>query len=146
MDSDTVWKVKTVGRYWLEEEPEEDLNLAFLTKEVWNNPFSNIVSHNLDLPARLRIKSRKEIEFLVETRNSLFQHPFLLKYHFEKLQEGLLSSPQFAITVPKKHFRKAHDRKDARGKPPPRRKNRDDAIAHENHGRDPPSNADNLTP
>jgi ribonuclease P protein component len=68
------------------------------------------VSQNLDFPARLRIKSRKEIEILVESKNSLFHHPYLLKYHFEKLPPGQLSSPQFAISVPKRNFRKAHDR------------------------------------
>lgn len=68
------------------------------------------MSQNLNFPARLRIKSRKEIEILVESKNSFFHHPFLLKYHFEKLPLGQLSSPQFAISVPKRNFRKAHDR------------------------------------
>ncbi|HEX5624400.1 MAG TPA: ribonuclease P protein component [Saprospiraceae bacterium] len=65
---------------------------------------------SLKLPARLRIKSRKQIELLFGNAHSLFSHPFLLKYVIEKLPDPQLAAPQFAVAVPKKAFRKAHDR------------------------------------
>ena len=42
--------------------------------------------------------------------HSIFLHPFILKFHIEKLPEGQSASPQFAISVPKKKLNKAHDR------------------------------------
>ena len=68
------------------------------------------MSHHLELPARLRIKSRKDIGLLFENDHSLFSHPLLLKYHISKLPEEQISSPQFAVSVPKRSFKKAHDR------------------------------------
>jgi ribonuclease P protein component len=68
------------------------------------------VSPHFDFPARLRIKSRKDFEDLTKNENSLFQHPFILKFHFEKLTDQEFTSPQFAISVPKRNFKKAHDR------------------------------------
>lgn len=79
-------------------------------KQAWNNPFSPNVSQHLDLPARLRIKSRKDIELLFENDQSFFSHPLLLKFHISKLPEDQISSPQFAVSVPKRNFKKAHDR------------------------------------
>jgi len=68
------------------------------------------VGQNLNFPAKLRIKSRKKIDFLFENPSSLFLHPFLLKYHITKLPESQFAIPQFAVSVPKRGFKKAHDR------------------------------------
>ncbi|MBK9222747.1 MAG: ribonuclease P protein component [Saprospiraceae bacterium] len=68
------------------------------------------MSPNNKFPARLRIKSRKQIELLFENKLSLFAHPFLLKYHFTKLEGDQLAAPKFAVSVPKRAFKKAHDR------------------------------------
>lgn len=61
-------------------------------------------------PARLRIKSQKQIDLLIAESSSLFAHPLILKYHISKLPEDVRSSPQLAISVPKRLFKKAHDR------------------------------------
>ncbi|HRG67260.1 MAG: ribonuclease P protein component [Saprospiraceae bacterium] len=61
-------------------------------------------------PARLRIKSQKQIELLIAESSSLFSHPLILKYHFTKLPDAHIASPQLAISVPKRLFKKAHDR------------------------------------
>ena len=69
-----------------------------------------MVSPDFSFPARLRIKSKKDIELLFEHEQSCFVHPLLLKYHITKLPSEQLSAPQFAVSVPKRAFRKAHDR------------------------------------
>jgi ribonuclease P protein component len=69
-----------------------------------------MVSPDDRFPARLRIKSQKDIELLFEQEQSCFVHPLLLKYHFAKSQDQKLYPPQFAVSVPKRSFRKAHDR------------------------------------
>lgn len=61
-------------------------------------------------PARLRIKSQKQIDLLIAESSSLFAHPLILKYHISTLPEDGLTSPQLAISVPKRLFKKAHDR------------------------------------
>lgn len=61
-------------------------------------------------PARLRIKSQKQIDLLIAESSSLFAHPLILKYHISKLPEEAETAPQLAISVPKRLFKKAHDR------------------------------------
>jgi ribonuclease P protein component len=68
------------------------------------------VSPDHKFPARLRIKSQKQIDLLIAESSSLFAHPLILKYQIEKLPEACLSAPQLAISVPKRLFKKAHDR------------------------------------
>ena len=68
------------------------------------------MSRNLNFPARLRIKSQKDIASIFDNANSLFVHPLLLKYELHKLEPAVLCAPQFAVSVPKRNFRKAHDR------------------------------------
>lgn len=52
-----------------------------------------------------RLKSNGQISALAKTGERLFQHPFLTLYHFK---EG--SGVRVAISVPKKHYKKAVDR------------------------------------
>jgi len=62
----------------------------------------------LAFPSHLRLKSRKQIEFLFAQRDAHFSHPLLLKYSFgpESTEKGL----HFAVSVPKKTFKRATDR------------------------------------
>ena len=68
------------------------------------------MSQKFNFPARLRIKSKKDIERLFENDASFFAHPLLLKYYIEETISDSTQEPQFAVSIPKRNFRRAHDR------------------------------------
>ncbi|MBK9108751.1 MAG: ribonuclease P protein component [Saprospiraceae bacterium] len=69
------------------------------------------MSQGYTFPARLRLKSRKQIEQLFEEPASRFSHPLLIKYR--STQGDLffnIADPQLAISVSKRTFKLASDR------------------------------------
>lgn len=68
------------------------------------------MSPSFEFPSRLRLKSRKHIEQLFACKSSFFAHPVLLKYTFIP-QDQIGEYPAlFAVSVPKRHFKRATDR------------------------------------
>ncbi|MEI6696034.1 MAG: ribonuclease P protein component [Bacteroidota bacterium] len=55
-----------------------------------------------------RLCSKKSIDFLFAKGKSFYLHPFKIKWTFEDIK--MISPVQILIVVPKRYFKKAHDR------------------------------------
>lgn len=70
------------------------------------------MSPDFKYPKEIRLKSRKQIEALFQTKSSIFRHPLLFKYRL--ITDSTTTESEFpicfAISVPKKNFPKAVDR------------------------------------
>jgi ribonuclease P protein component len=62
-----------------------------------------------ELPKSEILRGKSELDKLFSTGSSLYEHPFKAVYTIEPNIENEISM-QFGIVVPKRFFRKAHDR------------------------------------